>query len=108
MALWHADYVGTVGNCGEDGRLGRPPTKKWHCENIEYFNYLPEGVTPSFSMAVDPDGYPVVAYDYAASNNVPPYLYVAYPKARAGIPGSGWISQEIDGVPNLTINTGGQ
>jgi hypothetical protein len=36
-----------------------------------------------------------------------PSLYITYPKARAGLPGTGWIEQQIDATPTTTISTGG-
>ena len=108
VTLYHADYVGSGGNCGWDLGMMGIATYKWHCEDIVYFYYLNPALTPSFSIDIDPDGYSVIAYDYAKSDLGNKDLYVAYPKARVGSADPGWIAQHIDGAPVFDVETGAQ
>jgi hypothetical protein len=108
VTLYHADYVGSGGNCGWDlGAMGLA-SYKWRCEDIVYFYYLNPALTPSFSIDIDPDGYSVIAYDYAVSDLGNIDLYITYPKARTGSADPGWIAQKIDGAPVFNVDTGAQ
>jgi len=108
VSLFHADYVGSGGNCGYDLRFGGNATYKWHCEDLVWFYYLNPALTPSFSIEIDPDGYSIIVYDYAADDLGNNDLYVAYPKARVGDPNPGWIAQKIDGAPVDGVDIGDQ
>ncbi len=105
VTLYHAGYVGSGGNCGFDGPLGLGDDR-WKCEDLVFFYYLNPSLLPSFSIALDPSGYPTIAYDYAASDIGSISLYVVYPDARLGLPGGGWTAQAVDGVPVDTVDTG--
>jgi hypothetical protein len=108
VTLYNAKYVGSGGNCGYDQRYILPATNKWQCEDVVGFNFLNPALSPSYSIAIDPDGYPVMAYDYAASDLGNFDLYVVYPNARVGNPNPGWIAQKIDGAPVYDVDTGSQ
>ena len=107
VTLYHADYVGSGGNCGWDGRLGLA-TYRWHCEDIVFMYNLSPGGKPSFSIDIDPDGYSVMAYDYRGCDLCNNDLNVAYPKARIGDPDPGWITEGVDGAPVFDVETGAQ
>ena len=108
VTLYHADYVGSGGNCGYDLRFGGNATYKWQCEDLVYFYNLNPALTPSFSIEIDPEGYSVIAYDYRMSDLGNADLYIVYPRARVGDPNPGWIAQEIDGAPVYGVDTGDQ
>jgi len=108
VTLFHADYVGSGGNCGYDLRLGGNATYKWQCVDLVYFYYLNPALTPSFSIEIDPEGYSVMAYDYRMDDMGNAALYIVYPKARVGDPNPGWIAQKIDGAPVYGVDTGDQ
>lgn len=103
--LSHANYVGSGGNCGGDTPMMGDTVFKWNCSEVDLFTYLP---SPSYSIAIDPDGYSVIAYNNALSDFSPISLYIAYPKARVGNTDPGWIREKIDGAPTTTIQTGAQ
>jgi hypothetical protein len=78
---------------------------KWKCDDIVSVDtYL----VPSYSIAIDPQGYSVIAYNTALSEFSAIDLYIAYPKARVGNPDPGWITQYIDGYPDTIVATGAQ
>jgi hypothetical protein len=106
--IWHAEYVGSGGNCGEEPTLYLGTIKRWHCTDVAILGDLASWYTPSFSIAVDPQGYSVIAYNDDPGDLAPVYLYVAYPKERVGIAGPGWIAQKIDGPPVTEVATGAQ
>jgi len=105
VTLMHADYVGAGGNCGWDG--GILAAYAWRCSDVSILGtfYNPY-YKPSYSIDIDPQGYPVIAYDGGSSEFTPFNLYVGYPKARVGIADPGWIEQEIDGAPTTLVSTG--
>jgi hypothetical protein len=108
VTLRHAEYVGSGGNCGMDQRYLLPSTNKWQCDDVVGFTYLNPAISPSFSIAIDPDGYSVIAYNYAAADLGNDDLYIAYPNARVGNPNTGWVAQKIDGAPVFDVDTGSQ
>ncbi len=108
VTLYHADYVGSGGNCGSDKTALGTTTSKWKCTDVAILGDLASWYTPSYSIAVDPQGYSVIAYNDDPEDLAPVFLYVAYPKARVGIPSPGWIAQEIDGVWQTEVATGAQ
>ena len=60
---------------------------------LYYFYYpLHPLATPSFSIAIDPQGYSVIAYDCAVDEYEPINLYITYSKARVGNADAGWIT----------------
>jgi len=100
-----AQYVGSGGNCGEDGLIGNLK-KQWNCKFLQDFINNPE---PSYSIAVDPRGYPVVAYDNAPSAIGPRNLYLAFQPGYVGSePADYWNSMFIDHAPRLDVNNGEQ
>jgi len=107
VTLYNAEYVGTGGNCGYDGVTGFK-SNQWKCTDIAILGDFAAGYTPSYSIAVDPEGYPVIAYDDDPEDMAPVFLYVTYPKARVGNSDPGWIAQKIDGAPTTTVATGAQ
>jgi hypothetical protein len=110
VTLYHAKYVGSGGNCALDLNSSGDSIYKWKCEDVVYFYYLNPLITPSFSINMDPQGFPVMAYECATGEYEPDNLYITYPKARVGSGDTGWIVQEIDGVPApyTEIATGAQ
>ncbi len=105
-AVWVASFVGSEGNCGEDYRIlsASPFTigtdNLWDCRQVGVIGSLPS--YKSLSLKVDPDNFPVVAYN--SSNGLSFDLKLAYPLARIGQPGSGWTSIKVDGT--ALIDTG--
>lgn len=108
VTLYHADYVGSGGNCGSDLRIGGASDFRWRCDDIIYFDNLNPALIPSFSIEVDPLGFSVIAYDYAASDLGNKDLFITYPKARVGNIDPGWIVQHIDGAPVYGVDIGAQ
>ena len=106
VTIYHAGYVGAGGNCGTDKNSVGMWVERWQCDDIVFFYYLNPSLQPSFSIALDPLGYPTIAYDYAASDMGFIDLYVVYPNARLGLPGDSWTAQEIDEVLVDTVDTG--
>lgn len=102
-ALYVAEYVGSGGNCGVDGHMFTQPSSpiySWECSVIYGTGVMPEIFDIPFSIAIDTDGYSVVAFQ---KDDI---LMLANPKARLGISDPGWTTQEIDG--NEWSNTGTQ
>jgi hypothetical protein len=104
--LYHAEYVGSGGNCGKDGTLVNPNIYAWKCSDVAILGDLASYYTPSYSIAVDPEGYSVIAFDWAMSDFSPFQLYIAYPNARIGNANPGWTAQTIDWTSETTIATG--
>jgi hypothetical protein len=100
--LMHATFVGSGGNCGTDLNYLGNSVDMWKCNLVVFL-----GVTDrSFSIAIDPLGYSVIAYEYATADLAPVGLYLGFPKARAGLTGSDWLEQRIDFAPTDTVITG--
>jgi len=102
--LMHATFVGSSGNCGTDLNYLGNSVYMWKCNLIAFLGIFDR----SYSIAVDPQGYSVIAYEYAASDFSPVDLYLGYPMARAGQAGSGWLEQLIDYAPTTLVTTGAQ
>lgn len=114
--LMHAEYVGSGGNCGRDLSSFGNYVYKWDCTVVNPFILLETGAEPSFSIAIDPQGFSVLSFDFQETSTDPKGLFVAYQKTRVGIPEGGWIKQKIDsGAPGsatgalaaLSLNQGG-
>lgn len=103
-ALYAAVYVSRDGNCGSDKNMLGQTVQKWQCTNLGSLNNHP---STAFSITIDPDGYPVIAYDNAQEEYAPISLYVTYPNERTGL-GTGWMAQKLDGAPSTSVETGGQ
>ncbi len=98
VTLFNAQYVSSGGNCGAESYSGTT-VYRWKCRSIAFLGSFVPGLTPSYSIAMDPMGYPVIAFDYRGLENTwPLFLYLAYPNARAGNSDPGWTLQPIDGV----------
>jgi hypothetical protein len=108
LTLSHADYVGSNGNCGQDLALGGFSDYRWQCDELIVYNHLYPDENPSFSIVIDPQGYPVISYDYRSFNNGNNDLYLIYPIGRTGNTGTGWITQKIDSAHLQVADTGAQ
>ena len=102
--LMHATFVGSGGNCGTDLDYLGHSVDMWKCNLLVFLGVFDR----SFSIAIDPQGYSVIAYEDAKDDYSPVDLYISYPKARLGLAGPGWTEQGIDGVSNLTVDTGAE
>jgi hypothetical protein len=103
VTLYHADYVGSGGDCGYDLGPGGIGANRWQCDDLIYHYYQS---SVSFSIDIDPEGYSVIAYDYRVDDLGNNDLYIVYPKARTGSPDPGWVAQHIDGAPVSMVETG--
>jgi hypothetical protein len=101
--LFRAGYVESGGNCGADLNASGDSVNKWQCNLLVFLGKF----NRSYSISLDPLDYPVLAYEYASEDLAPVDLYITYPNARAGLPGTGWVEQKIDGAPTTTVTTGG-
>jgi len=100
-----AQYVGSGGNCGEDGFTGNLKNQ-WNCQLLISFNRFQ---LFSYSIAIDPRGYPVIAYENAASETGPSNLYLLYPSEYIGDePEEFWWYKVIDPAPRFDVNNGEQ
>ena len=106
--LYHAEYVGTGGNCGADRNPIGLTVNKWQCEDILGLGDLAAWYSPSFSIAIGPGGYSAIAFEYAPEELAPLALYLTYPNARLGIDDGKWALQGIDYAPTTTVATGAQ
>ena len=98
LTLFNAQYVSSGGNCGAESYSGTT-VYRWKCRLIAFLGEFPVGYAPSFSIDIDPLGYPVIAFDYGGQEPTwPLFLYLAYPNARSGNSDPGWTLQPIDGV----------
>jgi hypothetical protein len=102
--LMHATFVGSGGNCGIDLNYLGNNVSMWECSLVAFLGIFDR----SFSIAIDPRGYSVIAYQYAPDDLASVDLYLGYPRARAGMTGSGWLEQKIDGAPTTFVTTGAQ
>jgi hypothetical protein len=99
----HAEYLGSNdGDCG----LVVPIGYYWKCTDVVNLGQIATSWTPSFHVAVDPQGYSVISYNRNPDFQSPLVLYLAYPRARAGLIGPGWVSQYIEGGPVNDVDTG--
>jgi len=103
--LFVAQYVGTGGNCGQDGPTEHQ-SNRWKCLLLTNIGFNPD---PSFAIAIDPLGYPVIAYDNPQEELGPKNLSIVYPLGHIGLePIDGWRYQVIDPSPNMNVDNGGQ
>jgi hypothetical protein len=102
--LFNASYVDSGGNCGTDLNFYGESVDKWNCKLIAFLG-IPDR---SYSIAIDPQEYSVIAFEYASTDQSPVDLYLTYPNARVGIASPGWALQRIDSAPTTLITTGGQ
>ena len=75
--LKYATYVGTAGNCGFDGA-----TDEYQCDVLDTIGDGQSQV--GLSLAVDPDGYPIIAYEDASDPLGFPVLNIARPAFAHG------------------------
>jgi hypothetical protein len=101
--LFRAGYVESGGNCGADLNASGDSVNKWQCNLLVFLGKF----NMSYSISLDPLDYPVLAYEYASEDLAPVDLFITYPNARAGLPGTGWIEQKIDGASTTEVTTGG-
>jgi hypothetical protein len=102
--LFRAEYVGSGGNCGMDLNSSGVSVEAWKCHIMVFLGKFYQ----TYSIAIDPQGYAVIAYKYAQSDYSPYHLYIGYSKARLGLADSSWTEQYIDGVPDTTYATGAE
>jgi hypothetical protein len=108
VTLYHANYVGSAGDCGFDLGPGGDGSFEWQCDDLIGYDYLSAGSTPSFSIDIDPENYSVIAYNYRMDDMGNNDLYIVYPNARIDDPDPGWTAQKIDGAPVFDVETGAQ
>jgi len=102
-ALFIAQYVGSGGNCGWDGHH-LFPDNQWQCLLLAGLENNPN---PSYSIAIDPYGYPVIAYDNAPEALGPKNLYIQYQLGHIGLePSNTWRTDVIDPAPNMDVDNG--
>lgn len=102
--LYVADYVGSNGNCGVDTTF-TGSDERWQCDEVVE---LTGNLYPSYSIQMDPEGYPVVAYDNPACSICYKNLFLSYPSEHIGLTGEEWITQRIDGELDSQADFGGQ
>jgi hypothetical protein len=101
--LFFAQYVGSGGNCGLDGPFANQ-TNKWKCMVLTNIGLNPN---PSLSIALDPKGYPVIAYDNAPEALGPKNLYIKYQLGHIGLePSNTWKTEVLDPAPNMDVDNG--
>ncbi len=93
--LMSAIYVGSGGDCGEDGYVGTTPTHRWLCGS-DLDAFIEDINQTTFAVTFDPNDYPVFSWNNQFVGDTAQRLYVKYPAARTGT-GGGWIKQVIDG-----------
>ena len=104
--LVSAIYVGSGGNCGQDGltaTIPPSPVYRWSCTGMDAFIY--DITATTYSIDFDPEDFPVIAWNNRIAGDTRQRLYLAYQAARAGT-GGGWIMKLIDG--NDWSTTGAQ
>ncbi len=102
--VMQATFVSGGGNCGTDLNGSGNSVFMWKCNVIPH----EAGLQRSFSIAVDPQGYSIIAYTDILAVLAPMDLYLSYPNMRVGRPGNEWQEQAIDGAPTTAVTTGGQ
>ena len=101
--LMRATYVGSGGDCGADGfTTGLEVIKRWDCNDVDAF--IDDINATTYSIAIDPEDYPVVAWNNKFTGDTRQRLYLAYPAARSGT-GGGWVKEIIDGNDWSTTGT---
>jgi len=102
-ALSFAQYVGSGGNCGWDGH-NLTKDYQWYCHILFGFT---NNSNPSYSIAIDSNGYPVIAYDIAYDDLGPRTLKILYQLGHIGLePSNSWQSEVIDPAPNMDVDNG--
>jgi len=102
-ALGFAQYVGSGGNCGWDGHH-LVAENQWQCFLLAGFENNPN---PSYSIAIDPKGYPVIAYDSAPEALGPKNLNIKYQLGHIGLePSNAWGTEVIDRAPSIDVDNG--
>lgn len=97
----YARYVGVSGNCGEEFNLLGGSGYRWNCTDIMTQD-AGEAMYFHFSLAVDSDNYPMIAYTWTGGEyHTPIHLWVLFPTERMG-GGGYWYWMKVDGGP---INT---
>jgi hypothetical protein len=94
--IMRAIYVGSGGDCGQDGSTfpDLNPIYRWSCSDVDAF--IDDITATTYSIAFDPEDYPVIAWNNKFTGDTRQRLYLAYPSARAGT-GGGWTKEVIDG-----------
>ena len=92
--LMRATYVGSGGNCGVDGFAGFDPIKRWDCYVLDAS--IDDINATTYSIAYDPEDYPVGAWNNKYTGDTRQRLYLAYPAARINVY-AGWTTEIIDG-----------
>jgi hypothetical protein len=96
VMIMRAIYVGSGGDCGPDGfSVDLTPIYRWSCNDVDAF--IDDITATTYSIAFDPEDYPVIAWNNKFTGDTRQRLYLAYPSARAGGPSSGWTKEIIDG-----------
>ncbi|HPH97077.1 MAG TPA: hypothetical protein PKW33_18155 [Anaerolineaceae bacterium] len=106
--IYAAEYVVSGGNCGDDLNILGFPVKRWKCSDIVSLGNLTTGYNPAFSIAIDPFGYPMIAYEDTSADLAPVDLRVVYPRGRDGSTETTWAIQTVDGAPSTSVGTGAQ
>ncbi len=94
--LRHAKFVGVGGNCGWDTwyNIGLQSGYRWNCTDVAVIDSQSPFIASPFSLKVDPDNFPVIAYAYV--DGASSCLGVTYPPERVGGAPGAWIGDEID------------
>lgn len=106
--IYVAEYVGSGGNCGVDRNLIGQNVNKWRCSDIVSLGNLSTAYNPAYAIAIDSQGYPMIAFEDPSEDLAPIALRVTYPKARDGSAETGWAIKPVDGAPSTTVATGAQ
>jgi hypothetical protein len=108
--IYHAEYVGSGGNCGY---IPLPDRNSWKCTQVvKVADVIADAdYVASYSIQVDPNDYPVIAHQYTSSDLSPLRLELSYPSLRIGVEDGSWTHQVIDSGPydtgddvGLTLN----
>ena len=111
-SLEYARWVGTGGDCGFNISTSQ---SEWKCDEIEEMGSSLTAM--GLSLALDMNGYPVIAYQDTSVNLAPAALKIAFPGARLGLvpgetncgpetPFSTWYCRIIDGGGSYTDEGG--
>jgi hypothetical protein len=93
--VMRALYVGSGGDCGQDGvSADLTPIYRWRCSDVDAF--IDDITATTYSIAFDPEDYPVIAWNNKFTGDTRQRLYLAYPAARSNT-GGGWVKEIIDG-----------
>jgi hypothetical protein len=93
--VMRAVYVGSGGDCGQDGTtVSLTPIYRWQCSAVDSF--IEDIDQTTYSIAFDPDDYPVIAYNNQILDDSTQRLYITFPDARID-GGTGWHRYLVDG-----------